>query len=300
MLFSKFHVVVFRDSRGGGRTFCLRGYTILLLIVSVVALAAGNALLWTRAGRTVGLEAGLRQAEKTVQEQKIQLISFSSKLKSLEEDLSRVRDFDTKIRVMLALDQAPSDTAAQGGVEETGFSEGYLAAHRQELLARKMHTFLDELREDSRLEEVRQHEMMAALTEKQNILSSTPSIWPAVGWVSSTFGYRTSPFTGRREMHKGIDISGPTGTPIYAPASGKVTSAGRSGGYGLALLLSHGNGITTRYAHMDRFTVKAGEVVRRGDLLGYMGNTGRSTGPHLHYEVKVNGVFVNPNRYILN
>ena len=105
-------------------------------------------------------------------------------------------------------------------------------------------------------------------------------ITPAEGWITSTFGYRTSPFTSKREFHKGLDISAPIGTPIYAPAKGKVAFTGRDSDYGLAIVVEHGSGISTKYAHLHRAATKQGQIVQRGELIGYIGNSGRSTGTH--------------------
>jgi murein DD-endopeptidase MepM/ murein hydrolase activator NlpD len=187
-----------------------------------------------------------------------------------------------------------------GGPESTDFADSYLPMHRQELLARKMHNFLHQLNTEARLEEVRQQELMHVIRSNQDLWAATPSIWPVQGWVSSPFGARTSPFTGKREFHKGLDISAPNGTPIYAPAKGNVIFTGRDGGYGLSMMIDHGSGIKTRYAHLHSIAIKRGQKVTRGELIAYVGSTGRSTGPHLHYEVRLNGVPVNPMRYVLN
>ena len=127
-----------------------------------------------------------------------------------------------------------------------------------------------------------------------------PTIWPVVGFVTSGFGARSAPFGGgRRQFHKGLDISNRTGTPIMATAQGTVLKAGHDGAYGLSVEINHGGGIVTKYAHMQRFVVQPGQYVKRGEVIGYIGMTGRTTGPHLHYEVILNGVPVNPMRYIL-
>lgn len=132
------------------------------------------------------------------------------------------------------------------------------------------------------------------------LLSSTPSIWPVRGYVSAAFGNRLDPFTRQRDFHPGIDISTPIGTRIHAPADGVVVSSKADGGYGNALVVDHGYGVVTRYGHMAGFAVKEGQRVRRGDVLGYVGNTGRSTGPHLHYEVWVRDQAQNPIHFILD
>ena len=143
-------------------------------------------------------------------------------------------------------------------------------------------------------------ELVEYLEDQKSLLASTPSIWPVRGWLTSTFGYRTSPFTGRREMHKGLDIATRSGTPIIAPADGLVVFSGREGGFGNMIVIDHGYGITTRYGHCSALDAKLGQKIKRGDVIARVGNTGRSTGPHVHYEVAVNGVPVNPSRYILN
>lgn len=273
----------------------------MFLFLMTVSMAAGNVILWNKYAEHSRIEQGLNIAEKTVQEQKTQLLSLSQKITSLQGNLSRIRDFDSKLRVMINLDQDGSQAAApKGGPANENFSKGYLPLYRQELLARKMHEFLRQLNVEARLEEVRQQEIMHTLRSNQNILEATPSIWPTSGWVTSGFAWRTSPFTGKREFHKGLDISAPRGTPVYAPARGSVTFAGRDGSYGLCIRLKHNASLTTRFAHLNRIAIKSGQEVTRGELIGYVGNTGRSTGPHLHYEVRLNGVPVNPKRYILN
>ncbi len=141
---------------------------------------------------------------------------------------------------------------------------------------------------------------MQALRKNSEVLASTPSVWPTEGWISSPFGGRNSPFSSRREFHKGLDIKAKAGTSITCPAKGTVSFSGWDGAYGNSIVISHGNGITTRYAHMQKLLVKDGQFVQRGEAIGAMGSSGRSTGPHLHYEVRLGGVPVNPMRYILN
>lgn len=116
--------------------------------------------------------------------------------------------------------------------------------------------------------------------------------------LSSNYGMRTHPILGRRKRHHGVDLSAPTGTPVFATADGAVARADRSRTYGLVIYLDHGADLQTRYAHLSRMVVADGEEVRKGDLIGYVGSTGRSTGPHLHYEVRVDGVAVNPIPYM--
>jgi murein DD-endopeptidase MepM/ murein hydrolase activator NlpD len=142
--------------------------------------------------------------------------------------------------------------------------------------------------------------LFETLEGQRNLLASTPAIRPSSGWMTSRFGYRTSPFTGRKEFHKGVDIANRKGTAILATADGIVSFAGQKGAMGNIVVIDHGHGLVTRYAHLSKALKKRGEAVKRGDIIAQMGNSGRSTGPHLHYEVQLNGVPVNPAKYILN
>jgi murein DD-endopeptidase MepM/ murein hydrolase activator NlpD len=144
----------------------------------------------------------------------------------------------------------------------------------------------------SRLEEFYQ--------DQKVLLASTPSIWPVSGYLSASFGNRLDPFTGLKDFHSGIDISTPLGTKVQAPADGLVISAHAQGGYGNALVVDHGFGIQTRYAHLAGFNARPGQRVRRGDVLGFVGSTGKSTAPHLHYEVWVRDQAQNPIQFILD
>jgi murein DD-endopeptidase MepM/ murein hydrolase activator NlpD len=128
--------------------------------------------------------------------------------------------------------------------------------------------------------------------------NSAPNLWPVEGQVTGSFGERIDPFNGEGAFHSGVDISSAYGRPIVAPADGVVTFADFLGGYGKALMIDHGHGISTRYGHLSGFAVTSGQHVHRGDLIGYVGLSGRSTGPHLHYEVRINDTPVNPYKYL--
>ena len=144
------------------------------------------------------------------------------------------------------------------------------------------------------------YQMIAeALQNQTAMLDSTPSLKPVKGMLGHGYGWRKDPFTGLRDFHPGIDIVANRGTAVFSPADGIITKTGRMGGYGNVVFLSHGNGITTRYGHLDTLSVKVGDKLKRGDKIGLVGSTGRSTGPHLHYEVLVHNQKVNPLHYII-
>lgn len=131
--------------------------------------------------------------------------------------------------------------------------------------------------------------------ERQEALAAaTPSIWPTFGWLTGTFGGRSDPFTGEPAFHQGLDISTEKGRAVYATANGTVESAQYTGDYGNLIVLRHDFGLATRYGHLSRFSVRPGSSVQRGDVIGYVGSTGRSTGAHLHYEILANGKLINP------
>jgi murein DD-endopeptidase MepM/ murein hydrolase activator NlpD len=148
---------------------------------------------------------------------------------------------------------------------------------------------------ESRLQSVR-----TDVDKRNQLAAATPSIWPTHGWLSSSTGNRTDPFTGEKDFHPGLDISADKGDPVYSTADGKVMSASAAGNYGNLVIIDHGFGIETRYGHLSAFKVKAGQHVKRGDLLGLVGATGRATGAHLHYEVRANGRILNPLQLLLN
>jgi len=128
--------------------------------------------------------------------------------------------------------------------------------------------------------------------------SAAPNLWPVEGKVTGSFGERIDPFNGEGAFHSGVDISSPVGTQIIAPADGVVVLSEFTGGYGRCIEINHGNGISTRYGHLSGFAVAEGQTVHRGDVIGFVGDSGRSTGPHLHYEVRINDTPVNPYKYL--
>lgn len=297
MLFGKYHIVIFKERGGSSRNLRLRGWFGIFAFLIFSALVACNVWLWHNYRTAQSYETRLQEAQRTIEEQNTQMYSVVNKLRDVQSDLNRVQQFDTKLRLMMNMDKDMGEVALNG---QDDFATSYLPLHRQELMARKMHAFLRQLSDETRLEEVRQQEILRSMRANRSLLASLPSIWPTEGFITSRFGSRPSPFTSQAETHKGMDISNKPGTPIYATAQGVVSMAGSDGAYGISAQVQHGGGIVTKFAHMQRVLVKEGQQVQRGDLIGHMGNTGRSTGPHLHYEVRLNGVSVNPMRYILN
>ncbi|WP_462325345.1 M23 family metallopeptidase [Desulfoplanes sp.] len=301
MITSKYKIVVFSGSGATCRQLCCRGWIFCVLILFITGLVASNLYFYKGWSGNRHAERELAGLSKRNEEQRTQLVSFSGKIQRLANEIEQMQELNTKIRVMANLDQGPhsANIINRGGPHPKKIKNDFLPHYRSERLVRKMHDFIDHLNTEAKLEEIKQQEIISFMLEKKDLLARTPSIWPTKGWLTSKFGYRRSPFTGRREFHKGLDISAPTGTPIHATAGGRVVQIRKDHGYGKNILVDHGNGIVTRYAHLHKYAVKKGARVKRGELIAYVGNTGRSTGPHLHYEVRLNGVPVNPFRYIV-
>jgi murein DD-endopeptidase MepM/ murein hydrolase activator NlpD len=190
----------------------------------------------------------------------------------------------------------PLATGGEGRMIADGDAKPLKASGEQEPDLLKQ---LDTLDKKVGAQEQEARALKSYFEDQQALLASAPSIWPVRGWVTSDFSVRLDPYTGERVMHEGMDVATAIGTPVRAPADGTVVFSGQEGGYGYVLVLDHGYGLKTRYGHLLRIDVKVGEKVKRGQYVAAVGNTGRSTGPHLHYEVRVNGMADNPRKFIL-
>jgi len=157
---------------------------------------------------------------------------------------------------------------------------------------------IDGLNRKSKDLESRVFQLKDMAMEQNLFLSSMPTAWPVRGYIGSAFGFRPDPVSGNREFHEGLDICAPIGTQVQAPADGVVVFAGAQRGFGYTIVVSHKYGITTRYAHLSSFAVRVGQRIRKSDILGYVGNTGKSTGAHLHFEVLMENKPVNPLRFL--
>lgn len=232
------------------------------------------------------------------------------RLEILRAENTRLRQDNARFEASLARigDQVSAIESAAGriarvvGVEHLPFARptgGSNSALPPDATERAMlEEELDALRQRTASLDESISEIHAAVEARLRQLASTPSIRPVDGWFSDSYGWRNDPFDGSREFHRGLDIVAPSGTPVRASADGLVTVAGRQAGYGKVVHLSHGSGLSTRYGHLSEVLVRPGQRVKQGDVLGRVGSTGRSTGPHLHYEVLRAGRQVNPRKYL--
>lgn len=327
-----FTILVTSNRKGKTQTFSVSAAWVkafaLITALILVILGAG-------AVDYVGLllEAGENKrlrAENAALKQQFDIVE--SKVTSLETSLERVKNYSTKLKLITNIedqerslklsigpmpkpgqnleyynsslkDRAPTSEfltkedvfVAQPPLDE---AKGELARHAKINYA-SLSIRIDRAVKDTELREQGVLELYETLSERQNLLNATPSIRPARGWYTSKFGYRIDPFTSKPVMHAGIDIAAPPGTPVYAPADGVVSYVGYESGYGKLVSIDHGYGVTTRFAHNSQTFVDVGQKLSRFDVISAIGTTGRSSGPHLHYEIRVHGVPVDPMNYIL-
>lgn len=288
----------------------------------------------------IGLLMTANENQKLVAENsalKKQFETVEGKLSSLEAGLERIQNFTKKLKLItnvddedrtlkLALSTIPHQGEAvpvdgtDSGVAErqpatTEFIKDPMITEKMPAdddtgeLATKHDAIkdyaslsirIDRAVQQSQLREQGLLQLWDSLSDRQSLLSATPSIKPARGWYTSRFGYRVDPMNGKSEMHAGLDIAAPPGTPVYAPADGIVSHVGYEPGYGKLVSIDHGYGVITRFAHNSRIFVEQGQKVHRWEVISAVGSTGRSTGAHVHYEVRIHGLPVDPLNYILD
>jgi len=234
--------------------------------------------------------------------QKTHIIALSKKINHINQNMAKLQEFERKLRIMTNLEPSKQqeELLAVGGSNTSTLASGYQLEEAHKGLVQQMHKSLEALETKTEIASISQSQLNDFLKEQKSILACTPSISPTDGWFSSGFGYRISPFTNQREFHKGIDIATRIGTPIITPADGFVVHVGKEGNFGKMITINHGYNLQTRYGHLSKYRIKKGQYVKRGQIIGEVGNSGRCTGPHLHYEVLLSGVPVNPLRFILN
>ena len=298
-------------------------------IAAIVASLIGLVLVWDY-WRLRADNVELEDLRVEAFEQREQIALFRSRLEQVDSRLARVADLERKVRIIANLPGAagvggedlveivpggeavvtlpigvPVDRVPPASSTHEGQGGGSpMPAQGGESSAVTFFESLDDkaivLAEGAAVRAESLEILLGQLDDKRQRLASMPSIWPSKGWLTSRFGPRVSPFTGRRQKHNGIDIAAANGTPIYAPARGRVIFAGRKGPLGNTLVLDHGFGVKTVYGHTKKILVATGDTVERGDEIASIGSSGRSTGPHLHYVVEVKGKSHNPLDYIFD
>ncbi len=300
-------IVVFPGSTGSPKRIQLSKNSAKVALISLVVLSLcfGGAGIYSinqyfnYQNGQVEL-ASLKRQEKI---QKTQIDKFGKQVRSFETEMARLESFEKKLRIITSFENSPKGNQGHLGV---GGPYGLSSHSFTTSLEKETQSMLDRLSGDLgiltsqiKMRQFSFQELDDYLKNQKSLLASTPSIWPTRGWVTSGFGYRKSPFTGLPEKHEGLDIAARLGSEVRATADGKVILAGRENGYGNMIEVDHGYGVLTRYGHNSKNLVKVGDKIKRGQVIALIGSTGRSTGPHVHYEVLVNGIPVSPRNYIL-
>jgi murein DD-endopeptidase MepM/ murein hydrolase activator NlpD len=270
---------------------------VSLMVMDYVAAKFEVVHLNHRVGQSHDANAKLLEANKY---QEAQIEALAGKVAGIRKKLDRMDEIDTSIRRMTRLnpeDESGAAPAAMGGDAEPELGTNFGLGGKGQL--ESFHAILDRLDQSADTRVASLQSLQKDLSSYTGTLVSVPSIWPVRGWVSSEFGYRISPFTGERAFHQGIDVATPEGMPIIAPANGMIEFVGVQGNYGNTLVIRHGAGLSTLFGHLQAALVAEGQMVRRGQQIALVGNTGRSTGPHVHYEVRQGGVPIDPRHYIL-
>jgi len=298
-------IVVPADATAQVKRFQLRRRWVLQ---AVVALSAVVLVAVTAAAHYFSVVSEAKENPALRDENlrlKAELASIHERLTHVDATLDRVERFDQKLRAITLLSD-PQRNLAMGPTENdpatnvANGGENQFVRSKEPVNPAQLSGKLDKVSAEATRQEQSLQELQAYFQDQKSLLASTPSVWPVRGWVTSDFGTRLDPYTSERVMHAGLDIAGPHGKEVISPSDGTVVFAGLEGGYGNVLVIDHGYGIKTRYGHLAALRVKAGQKVKRGETIAALGNTGRSTGPHLHYEVRVNGIAQNPRKFILD
>jgi len=304
MAISRWTVLLVPHGTTGTRSFSVSGRALKLMAGAVAI--AGASVLAAAIGvvsRSVDLSHG-RQMERINRSLVSEVTRLGGRVNALGDSLDLLSRRDNEARLVAGLDPLNPDVERAGIGGPVGpwpdrdrlLAEGGTVGRE----AFGIHTDLDALIRRASILAASFKEAADSLSAHHTEMEATPTIMPTAGYLSSRFAaIRYHPILHENLPHEGIDIAAPYGTRIVAPAEGRVIEVGWQEGYGLMVVIDHGYGVETRYAHMSRTAAQVGQVVSRGDLLGYVGSTGLATGPHLHYEVRVNGRPVDPLKYVL-
>jgi len=293
-----------RGSPGGGKAAGQPSHSGTLTLLLTVLLSATLIVLislgasWQREA----YQARIAELEEENQAQQFHLQRFSQRLADIDRQMERLEDLQAKLKIVANLDlqASPGKALSAGGAYPEGPDRNAFLEMEDKRLTQKIQWELEELTLQASILERNAYRVEAFFELERSLISATPAIWPVEGWVSSPFGLRLSPFTGSLQMHEGMDIGGKPNAPVRATADGVVLYTGWKSESGKTVTLDHGYGYLTSYGHLSRIDCHNGQRVKRGEVIGALGNTGKSTGHHLHYEVKLNGLPVNPANYLMD
>ena len=299
----KLSLIVLGGSNSTLRRYCISHWQLVAITAGLLVtfLAVGFGLFQyvshqSRLTQIQGVAHRLRHQTAELELQRRQIQQFAEEIDGLKQQLLTLNHLEAEIRTIANIDPLghSDDMFGVGGSIPEDFSEDVEPSGDTQRLTSDMHRQVKQADDVHRNQHTSFETILARLKEEKNLLAHTPSIRPAAGVTASGFGYRKSPFSDALEFHKGIDIANLEGAPVMATADGMVSFVGLKGTFGRIMVIDHGFGITTRYAHIDKDLKKPGDMVRRGDQIALMGNSGTN----LYYEVRLHGVPVNPDKFI--
>jgi murein DD-endopeptidase MepM/ murein hydrolase activator NlpD len=296
-------VIFLPDGAGRPRTVAIKRSRLRFAGIAALVSLAVVAMMVVSYGGLRRQVAELNSLQAEAASQRAHIASMAKDLEAFQEQFQKLQDLDLKLRLLVSMEPSSQMTkplAGLGGPDPSSSSDNAFISDRQSTLLENMRRELGRLKEAASIQEASFNEINKAFQQQRSRLAATPSIWPVKGWRTSGFGQRISPFTGRRVLHTGIDIATRKGAIVRAPADGLVNRVTTEYDFGKLVEIDHGHGVVTRYGHNNKILVRPGQRVRRGEPISQVGNSGRSTGPHLHYEVRLKGVPVNPKRYIVD
>ena len=269
---------------------------VLLLAGAALFLSASLFFSLSGAGGVVD-KIKLSRLEKKKEHIQGKLDEMNSTISSLRGQMAELIEKEEQVRMVFGLPEVDPQIRELGVGGPMPDNPAYAGPDFEQLYLAE--TRLDKLLRQARFEKDNFEEIYSSLSDRKKTLDHTPSIRPSAGYLSCGFGMRVDPFTGRRQLHRGVDLAADIGTPVHVTADGVVSKVKRDVGLGKLIEINHGCGYETVYAHLSRISVKRGQHVERGQIIGAVGNTGYSTGPHLHYEVHYQGRARNPLKYFL-
>lgn len=282
----RFSLIIMPESNRKVRRFHLHsGFVFTLLCVFL--LFAGCATYFTYSYFNLSHDQSeLQRLRVENNNQRLELQRLLLDLNDVRREMNSLAETEARVRQLAELDSDPKGVpVAIGGLPESGTET-----------VDEVQSQINQLMVEIELRRQSQEDVRNLLNDQVSLSRATPKGWPTKGWITSYFGKRKSPFTGRRVMHEGLDIAANTGTPVIATADGIVSRVGYSPGYGKKVTIDHGYGYRTIFGHNSKILVKSGQRVKRGDRIALVGNTGQSTGPHVHYELRMNGVPIDPRK----
>ena len=313
------------------KKFYIKANLFKMVVGAVSLLIAGSFLVIFDYLHIASDQFHLQEAITEKEELKKQVYIMESKLNDLTKEVFQLRDFNRKIRNITTLGSKSHHPYGKVSVRSdlsslVSFKERAPASHDENFKEKdkkslkspsvfykkgdagfsdfsELVIYIDKLKEEAKLVKQNAWDLYSTLLKRKELLSNTPSILPVRGWITSYFGYRNETFYADHDLrfHRGLDIAAEMGSPVLASAAGQVIHRGYDDtGYGKMVIIDHGYNVKTVYAHMSEIKIQKGAYVVRGKVIGLVGNTGKSTGPHLHYEIQISGVPVDPANYILN